>query len=410
MALRHKIGHTVAQAAGLIVGTQLLTAATVNIVATLSRRHRTPRGFPYLEPSPVEVDGNLLTVYTYGAQLYDAMIEAIDSAEEFVYLETFIWKSDATGQRFMDALARAAARGVQVACIWDVFANMVVPSSFFTFPSAIHTAPFPLVHGGLAFLRPRNSGRDHRKILIVDRRICFVGGYNIGSLYANKWRDTHLKIEGPFCSEVESTFLEMWRIVNHGKTPLPPPQDRSWGTNLRLYRNMPRVAVYPIRSIYLNAINKASQQIWLTHAYLLPDADLVAALTGAAARGVDVSIIIPATSNHPISDWLSRAHYDTLLSGGVKLFLYEGAMIHSKTATIDSIWSTIGTANLDRLSLLGNYEVNIEIIDEKMARLMEEVFTTDLGNCHELTLANWRKRPRYAQLAEQIIKPLRPLI
>lgn len=406
MALRKKIGKTLLRVGLTVVGTQLATAVAVNSIASLSRRHRTPRGFPYLEPESVEVEGNRLTVYTYGAHLYDAMIEAIDAAEEYVYLETFIWKGDEMGQRFIDAVSRAAARGVRVACIWDVFANMVVPPSFFRFPPDVWTAPYPLVKG---MIRPRNSGRDHRKILCVDGKLAFVGGYNIGTLYANKWRDTHLKIEGDFCAELESCFVDMWNDLDK-KRPLAHPTHRTWAPALRLHRNLPRVGVYPIRNVYLDAINKASARVWLTHAYLLPDADLASALLGAAARGVDVSIIIPDASNHPLTDWLSRAHYDALLSGGVRLFLYQGAMIHSKTATVDSIWSTIGTANLDRVSLLGNYEVNVEVIDESMAHLMEEVFLTDLSNCRELTLDDWRARPAYARLAETIIKPLRPLL
>jgi len=408
MALRKKISQTLVRVGAGVVGTQLVTAATVNTIASLYRRHRTPRGFPYLEPTAVDVGEDRFTVYTYGAHLYEAMLEAIEAAEEYVYLETFIWKSDEMGHRFLDAVSRAANRGVRVACIWDVFANLVVPPSFFTFPPDVWTAPYPLVRGGVNFLRPRNSGRDHRKILVVDGKVSFLGGYNIGTLYENKWRDTHLKIEGPFCAEVESTFVDMWKSLD--RRHLPSPQGRTWAPNVRLHRNLPRLGVYPIRNIYLDAINKASRRIWLTHAYLLPDADLVSSLLDAAARGVDVSIIIPSDSNHPLTDWLSRAHYDTLLTGGIKLFLYEGAMIHSKTATVDSIWSTVGTANLDRLSLLGNYEVNVEIVDENMAHLMEDVFRTDLTNCHELTLDEWRARPRYARLAEAIIKPLRPLL
>jgi len=408
MALRKKISQTLVRAGVGIVGTQLLTAATVNAIASLYRRHRTPRGFPYLEPTTVEVGENQFTVYTYGAHLYEAMLDAIDNAQDYVYFETFIWKSDEMGHRFLDAISRAAARGVRVACIWDVFANLVVPPSFFTFPPEVWTAPYPLVRGGVSFLRPRNSGRDHRKILVVDGKVSFLGGYNIGSLYENKWRDTHLKIEGPFCEEVEATFVAMWKSLDHRS--LPSVAGRTWEANVRLHRNLPRLGVYPIRNVYLDAINKASTRIWLTHAYLLPDADLVSSLLAAAKRGVDVSIIIPSDSNHPLTDWLSRAHYDTLLTGGIKLFLYEGAMIHSKTATVDSVWSTVGTANLDRLSLLGNYEVNVEIINENMAHLMEDVFRTDLTNCHELTLDEWRRRPRYARLAEAIIKPLRPLL
>jgi len=409
MALRKKISQTLVRAGVGIVGTQLATAATVEVIASLYRRHRTPKGFPYLEPTAVDVGEDRFTLYTYGAHLYEAMLEAIDSAREYVYLETFIWKSDEMGHKFLDAVSRAAARGVRVACIWDVFANLVVPPSFFTFPPEVWTAPYPLVRGGVNFLRPRNSGRDHRKILVVDGKTAFLGGYNIGSLYENKWRDTHMKIEGPFCAEVESSFVSMWAHLDK-KHPLPSVRARPWAATVRLHRNIPRLGVYPIRNIYLDSINKAEQRVWLTHAYLLPDADLANALLGAAARGVDVSIIIPAASNHPLTDWLSRAHYDTLLAGGVKLFLYEGAMIHSKTATIDSTWSTVGTANLDRLSLLGNYEVNVEIVDETMAHTMEDVFRTDLTNCHELTLDEWRQRPQYARLAETIIKPLRPLL
>jgi cardiolipin synthase len=410
MALHKKIGGTLLKGLATVAGIQLATAIIVNTIATAHRRHRTPQGFPYREPTTCQVDHNAVTIYTYGAHLYDAMIEAIDAAEDHVYLESFIWKSDEVGQRFLDAVARASARGVRVACVWDVFANLVVPRSFFRFPSTVMTAPFGLVRGGLAWLLPRNSGRDHRKILVVDGAVCFVGGYNLGSLYANKWRDTHVRVEGPFALELEASFVDMWHVSDRHHRPLPYPRHRTWTSKLRLHRNVPRLAVYPIRGVYLDAINKASARIWLTHAYLLPDADLVQALIDAAGRGVDVSIIIPAASNHPLTDWLSRAHYDTLLSGGVKLFLYEGAMIHSKTATIDSIWSTVGTTNLDRVSMLGNYEVNVEFMDEAMARTLEDTFRTDLTNCHELTLDEWRRRPQYAQVAEAILKPLRPLL
>jgi phosphatidylserine/phosphatidylglycerophosphate/cardiolipin synthase-like enzyme len=145
--------------------------------------------------------------------------------------------------------------------------------------------------------------------------------------------------------------------------------------------------------MYLDAIARAEHHIWLTHAYLIPDDDLITALIEAAARGVDVSVIIPAQSNHVLADWLSRDHYETLLASGIKLFLYQGAMIHSKTATIDHTWSTVGTANLDTLSLLGNYEVNVEVFSPDFAAAMEDVFQTDLSNCVPLDLADWRRRP-----------------
>ena len=161
--------------------------------------------------------------------------------------------------------------------------------------------------------------------------------------------------------------------------------------------------------MYLEAIDRASERIWLTHAYLIPDEDLVAALRAAVNRGVDVRIIVPARSNHVVADWLSRGYYSRLLQSGVRLFLYQAAMVHSKTGTIDGHWSTIGTANLDRLSLWGNYEVNLEITDKGVAHHMEAVFQVDQSNCIELTETRWEQRSWIAKATEAFLSPWRPL-
>ena len=175
-----------------------------------------------------------------------------------------------------------------------------------------------------------------------------------------------------------------------------------------MHRNTPRIQVYPIRNMYLEAIDRAQERIWLTHAYLLPDDDFVAALRDAARRGVDVRIIIPERSNHIVADWLSRGYYERLLRSGIRLFLYQGAMVHAKTGTIDGHWSTIGTANLDRLSLLGNYEVNLEITDADVAARMEEIYRIDLSNTSEIDEARWLRRSLVAKATESFLSPWRP--
>src|SRR5690606_33026034 len=132
--------------------------------------------------------------------------------------------------------------------------------------------------------------------------------------------------------------------------------------------------MFPIRAMYLEAINRAQHHVWMTHAYFIPDQDFVDSLLAAAARGVDVRLLVPAKSNHVVADWLSRGYYSQLLAAGIRIFRYSGAMVHAKTATIDGNWSTIGTANIDRLSMTGNYEVNVEFIDPAMAAAMERIF------------------------------------
>lgn len=210
-------------------------------------------------------------------------------------------------------------------------------------------------------------------------------------------------------AELDNAFVDFWNLhVRKKFHRIEDHRPRSWRSQIRVHRNTPRIQVYPIRNMYLEAIDRASQRIWLTHAYLIPDEDLVAALRDAVHRGVDVRIIVPARSNHVVADWLSRGFYTDLLRSGVRLFLYQGAMVHSKTATIDGHWSTIGTANLDRLSLLGNYEVNLEVTDPDVARFMEAVFMTDESNTIEVNEERWRERSWVAKGTEALLSPWRP--
>jgi cardiolipin synthase len=168
--------------------------------------------------------------------------------------------------------------------------------------------------------------------------------------------------------------------------------------------------MFPIRSMYLQAIGRATGNIWLTHAYFIPDQDFVDGLRDAAARGVDVRLLLPLKSNHIVADWISRGYFSQLLHAGVRIFRYRDAMVHAKTATIDGNWSTIGTANIDRLSLTGNYEINVEVIDEQMAALLEEIFRTDESNSLELTLSEWEARDLHRKFTEHVLTPLRPFL
>ena len=411
MGGRGQLERLAVAAATLAFGVEAAVIGGIYAARFSGRKHRRASSFPVLPPVEIDTPEGEITVYTYGRDLYADMLEAIAGAEEVVYFESFIWKGDEVGQRFKDALIAAAERGVQVHVTYDAFANLVVRRSFFTFPPSVVVRPHPMFGGGgLRFLDPRNSGRDHRKILVVDSHIGFVGGYNIGALYERYWRDTHVRLRGPIVAELEHAFVDHWNSGPGGHRPWLDDPARVWEPDIRIHRNLPRYMVYPIRNMYLEAIDRSTERVLLTHAYFIPDADLTRALLQAVARGVDVKVIVPDQSNHAMADWLSRVSYEELLSGGIRLYLYQDAMIHSKTATIDGVWSTVGTANLDRLSLAGNYEINVEMFSDKVAVTLERVFANDLQNCVELTREEWATRSIAARLSETAISPLRPLL
>jgi cardiolipin synthase A/B len=392
-----------------VLAVQGATLLALTVVDYRRKRLRKPATFPRIPPRSVTAGSSEVTVYTYGEDLYRDMLDAIRQARSRVFFETFIWKGDAVGQAFKDALIDAANRGVKVYVVFDEFANLVVRRSFFTFPSNIAIRRHPLIASGFRF--PRNTGRDHRKLLVVDDHVAFLGGYNIGSLYATDWRDTHARLTGDIVWDVQNAFIDYWNLwAGRRRAAIPDFGSRNWQPDIRLHRNMPRTMVYPIRGMYLAAIDRAAHHIYLTHAYFIPDDDMLSALIRAARRGVDVRIIIPAESNHIVADWLSRGFYAQLLRHGVRLLLYEGAMVHAKTATIDGQWSTIGTANIDRISLLGNYEINMEVFNPDVARQMEEIFEVDSTNTQELTLPGWRRRHYMVKFSETVLTPFRPLL
>ena len=398
-----------------VIGVQLALAISMSLVDSYRRRGKKPRPFPVTAPRKVSVGDGTLTTYTYGQDLYDAMLEAIEGAQRQILFETYIWKGDEIGERFKAALAAAADRGVEVYCIYDGFANLVVSPRFKRVPPTMKVLRYPVYPAGWKFYDLARYGRDHRKILVVDDAVGFVGGYNIGSAYATEWRDTHVRITGPGVWDLRRAFADFWNLNRRrrfgpSERPLLMETPSTWEPRIRFHRNVPRLWMFPIRSMYIEAINRASKNVWMTHAYFIPDQDFVDAMKEAARRGVDVRLLVPLKSNHIVADWISRGYFSQLLDAGVRIFRFRDAMVHAKTSTIDGTWSTIGTANVDRLSLQGNYEINVEVIDERFAAALEQIHAVDESNSLELTSAEWEARDLHRKFTEFVLAPLRPLL
>ena len=419
-----------------LFGVPVLVALAMTGIDSYRRRGKKPSPFPRTPPQQVQIGTGTVTTYTYGRDLYDDMLAAIEGAEHQVLLETYIWKGDQVGEDFKAALTRAADRGVEVYVIYDAFANLVVSPRFQRFPLSVRVLAYPVYNAGWRFFDVRRYGRDHRKLLVVDDDTGFVGGYNLGSAYATQWRDTHVRITGPGVWDLKRAFADFWNTQRHvhrsgrlrwhdrgaGETrggrdrieaaskPLLLETTDGWEPRIRVQRNLPRQWTFPIRAMYLDAIDRARTNIWMTHAYFIPDQNFVDALVSAAHRGVDVQILLPKVSNHVVADWIGRGYFNQLLHAGVRVWRFQGAMVHAKTSTIDGAWATVGTANIDRLSMTGNYEVNLEFIDHDQAATMERIFRTDVTNCEELTLEAWQQRKWQGRVAELVLTPLRPFL
>lgn len=401
----------------LLAAAQAVLVGIVEVAAVIRRRfllEPPQEGFPWEERPEIELEsgGVWLKLYPQYEMLYEAMLGEIEGAEERVFVETFIWQADGWGNRFVEALSRKALsrkarEGVAVYAVFDELANAGQPEEFKRFPEEINLLRFRRVSEPLGAINPRTAHRDHRKLLTVDGRVAFVGGFNIGDLYTT-WRDTHLRVRGDEAREVERAFVDFWNTHRAGDLPgIQPVRESSWDPSTALLVNDPYRHTLPIRDSYLTTIDRANERVYLTTAYFTPRPAYREALLRAAERGVDVQVLFPEDSNHSLVDWLARSYLDELLRGGVKIFLYEDFMLHAKTATVDGVWATVGSANVDTLSFFGLHETNLEVYSEGLAAQMEETFELDKTNAEEITLEEWEGRALPVKILEWGLAPLR---
>jgi cardiolipin synthase A/B len=396
----------------VVVGMVALQAALIVVLSLITKQRAyrlPPGGFPHLRLPELTSGENRLQIYSYGEDLYDAMLDAIDHARETIYFETYLWKDDLIGRAFKERLTAKAEEGVAVFVIYDTFGNLVVPHAFKRFSPYMFVLPFWAIRRPWHILDPRRYGLDHRKLLIVDGNTAFIGGYNVGKLYATQWRDTHLRIVGPEARDLAQAFVDFWNRFCRKRERIARRHPLRFNPMINVYSNDIARMIFPIRDTYISAIDRAQRHIRLTNAYFIPDHILLESLEAAARRGVEVEILLPWRSNHVLADWAARSYFTRCLDAGIHLLGYN-AMVHAKTCTIDGQWSTIGTANLDRLSSIGNYEVNIEVYDSRIACQMEELFDTDKTNAIEITAERWRRRSLPMRLTERVLGPLRLML
>lgn len=346
------------------------------------------------------VAGNSLDLLRDGEEIYAAKLDAIEAAEHSVTFETYeFWGEEAAGA-FADAFAEAAARGVQVHLLLDYIGSRQADSDKFR---RMEAAGVELIR----FRSPswyqlsRFNHRTHRKLLVVDGHTGFIGGANAANAWlpdasGEAYRDNHFRVEGPVVGQLQAAFLETW-LEASGKLLVGddyfPELEAMGEVRAQVINSSPREGRHRVRLMLLHALAAAQDKVTLATAYFYPDEAFLDALTAAASRGVQVRILVPGDSiDQGYLRHASVNRWQPMLEAGVELYEYQPSMYHSKLASVDDHWASIGSANLDNRSFRINDEANLSALDEGFAQQVRELIEEDLADSSRYTLEKWEQR------------------
>ena len=376
------------------------------------------------------VTGNAVKLLQDGPGTYAAMFEAIEAARDHINLESYILEAEGPGEEFARRLIARAKAGVRVNVLYDSFGSIGTPASYFDNLRAngVNVCEYnPLGRLGNLLSRALHL-RDHRKLMVVDGHIGFIGGVNISSVYSSGssplaslggsdgdgaapdkpgWRDTHVRVQGPIVAQLQRLFMRHWsrhstialRGTNYFPTIAAAGHQRAAVAACDAGRRR-----NPFYRALLSAIDASQHRLYLTTAYLVPTRRLMRSLVRAAKRGVDVHLLLPGVSDFWAPLQAGRSHYSRLLRAGIHVHELHDTLLHAKTCVIDGLWTTVGSSNLDWRSFLHNAEANLVILDAPLAQEMEQVFLADVGRAREIEAAQWRHRGLRQRIVETVAR------
>jgi cardiolipin synthase len=358
--------------------------------------------------------GNRVLLLRSGSDFFVDLFTAIEGATTSICLEFYIVRADQTGRRLAELLRRAVQRGVKVEFLYDYIGSFDTPASFFASleKDGICCAAFnpPPFRNGLSWF----DKRDHRKIAIIDCRLAYACGLNIGDEYAGidplrSWRDMGLRLEGPAALELHQLFLENWRAASDHlpfscTCSLLPPAGGD--AAVAIVSGGPHHNLSRIRDAFLLGMASAGTSIRIETPYFVPGPRFLRAMFRAARRGVAVEIILPARSDVLLLRLVNRSYYAALLKGGVKVYERQGAILHAKLMLIDSSWTVVGSANLDQRSFHRNYEVSVVVASPEFGRQVEELFVGELSSSRLIVLSEHERRSWLIRWMEWLLLPL----
>ena len=363
---------------------------------------------------------NNVEILNNGISMFDFLLNDIKYAKESIHIEYFIVKNDDTGKKLLRALIDAAKRGVQVRFLVDALGTSKLDRNL--------VKEFEKFGGRIAYffspkyikINLRFNYRNHRKIVVIDGRIGYAGGFNIGNEYLGKkkkfghWRDTHIRMKGQAVSDIDARFILDWRMTSKEKLGL----EQAYydfavpvgNTSMQIVSSGPDTDNQEIKHAYLKMINSAKKNICIQTPYFVPDQSIFTAIQTAALSGVDVKIMIPSIRDHIFVYWATYYYCGLLLKAGVKIYIYDAGFLHAKTISADGEVCSIGSANFDIRSFRLNFETNAFIYDCKVTAEMDKYYQEDLEQCRELTAEIYKKRSWTIKLREGIAKLLSDIL
>jgi cardiolipin synthase len=381
--------------------------------ATLARLGHHESGFPVTA-------GNAVRLYHDGTPAYEAMLEAIAAARHHVHFQFFIVRSDASGRRFVDALCAAAKRGVEVRLLYDSVGSYNLSSRLLRElrDAGGRAASFLPIFNPL--YRLRVNLRNHRKIVVADGRVAFTGGLNIGDEYLGldprfgRWRDTHLRVEGPAAGGLQRVFLEDWHFATgeavRGGAYFPEFPEAPGGSLVQVVHSGPDADYKAIRETYFAGILSARKRAWVASPYFVPDAGLRDALCLAARSGVDVRLLGLFRPDKWVPYLAGRFYWADVLAAGVKVHQYAGGMMHAKYVLVDGEWASVGSANTDNRSLHLNFEANCQLFDPALVAELEGEYLRDLELSVRIDPEVYATRPLVSRFAENAARLFSPIL
>ncbi|WP_121663534.1 cardiolipin synthase [Metabacillus litoralis] len=387
-----------------------------------AKQHKQLINMQVINNDAVLTEDNSVDIFTDGNEKFAQLFKDIEEATDHIHLQYYILKNGELGKKLIAALTKKAAQGVKVRVLYDDLGSRGLRKSFFKELRAAEGEVEVFFPSKLRWINLRLNYRNHRKLVIIDGKTGYVGGFNVGDEYLGLdpsfgyWRDTHLRIQGTAVHAIQARFILDWnqatekRTIAYSQKLFPEPVISVGNSSLQIVTSGPDSEWEQIKNGYIKMISTAKKSVCIQTPYFIPDASLLDALKIACLSGIEVQLMIPNKPDHPFVYWATLSYVAELLNSGAMVYIYDNGFIHAKMIVVDNEIASVGTANIDVRSFKLNFEVNAFIYDENIARKLSEEFQHDVMQSREYTLEAYHQRSKAIRFKESVSRLLSPIL